>query len=95
MKELLSLLNTIPEYGLLLKEIQQNRSAAFSQGAPVAIPNTPEGDVNATNVTMSMVGNIYISLGLEDYAVPLFAPELRDRYIKLLEEKRDRALSEG
>ena len=64
-------------------------SAWNSQGAPVAIPDTPEGDVNATNVTMSMVGNIYISLGLENYAVPLFAPELRERYIRLLEEKRD------
>jgi hypothetical protein len=64
-------------------------SAWNSQGAPVAIPDTPEGDVNATNVTMSMVGNIYISLGLENYAVPLFAPELRERYIRLLEAKKD------
>jgi hypothetical protein len=36
-----------------------------------------------------MVGNIYMSLGIENYTVPLFAPELRERYIRLLEAKKD------
>ena len=66
-------------------------SAPTSQGAPVAIPDSPEGDVNATNVSMSIVGNIFLALDLTDYSVPLFNPALRERYISLLEAKKEAA----
>jgi hypothetical protein len=63
-------------------------SAPTSQGAPVAIPGSAEGDVNATNVFLSIVGNVFLALDLSDYSVPLFAPEMRDKYIALLEARR-------
>ena len=66
-------------------------SAPHSQGAPVAIPDSPEGDVNATNVSCSIVGNIYMALDLTDYSVPLFDPAMREKYISLLEARREKA----
>jgi hypothetical protein len=63
-------------------------SAPTSQGAPVAIPNSAEGDVNATNVSLSIVGCVFMALDLTDYSVPLFDPAMREKYISLLEARR-------
>ena len=65
-------------------------SSPTSQGVPVAKPGSDEGDVNATNISAGVVGNILIALGLEDYSMPLIDPSERERYIKLLEDKRDK-----
>ena len=63
-------------------------SSPTSQGAPVAIPDSAEGDVNATNVSLSIVGSIFMALDLTDYSVPLFGPDMREKYIALLEARR-------
>ena len=66
-------------------------SSEISQGAPVAIPGTPEGDVNATVIaTVGVIENIHEALELEKYQVPLFVESDRQRYIALLSEKFDR-----
>ena len=66
-------------------------SAPNSQGAPVAIPGTAEGDMNATNIALGTTGNIFLALGLSDFSVPIFNPAKRDYYIGLLDEKRKNA----
>ena len=55
---------------------QQNRSAAFSQGAPVAIPMTLEGDVNASAIASTgTTRNLYEAFGLVDFKVPFYDEE--------------------
>lgn len=52
---------------------QQNRSAAFSQGAPVAIPMTLESDVNASVIASTgTTRNLYEAFGLAEFKVPFF-----------------------
>lgn len=47
-------------------------SSKNSQGMPVAVPNSVEGDVNATVICSSdVLGYIYSALGLSDYKVPM------------------------
>lgn len=48
-------------------------SSTTSQGMPVSIPNSVEGDVNGTVIAINgLVGNIYSALGLSSYSVPIF-----------------------
>ena len=64
-------------------------SSATSQGAPTAIPNSPEGDENATTIaTNGLIGNIYRALELSDYRVPPFGDAERKRYITILEQNK-------
>ncbi len=64
-------------------------SAATSQGLPVAIPHTNEGDVNATVIcSTGTISNIYSALGLSSYKVPLFGSADWYRYLTILEENR-------
>ena len=66
--------------------------ASQSQGMPVCIPGLPEGDVNATVMaTTLMVENIFISLSLQDYAVPIFGEEESKRFLEIIEENRKKA----
>ncbi len=47
-------------------------SSKNSQGMPVAVPNSVEGDVNATVIcTSDILGYIYGALGLGEYKVPM------------------------
>lgn len=60
-----------------------------SQGMPVAVPYQWEGDGNATNIaTVGTTNFVTSALGLGKYKVPLFTSEDGDRYLSLLEEKR-------
>jgi len=65
------------------------KSAATSQGMPVAIPNTNEGDVNATGIcSTGTLGNMFSALGLSSYKVDLFGSADWYRYVTILEENR-------
>ena len=65
------------------------QSAATSQGLPVAIPNTNEGDVNATSIcSTGTLGNIYSALGLSSYKVHLYGSADWYRYLSILEANR-------
>lgn len=63
--------------------------ASQSQGMPVCIPGLPEGDVNATVMAVTlMVENIFISLGLIDYLVPIYGEDEAKRFLEIIEENR-------
>ena len=65
------------------------KSAQTSQGLPVAIPNTNEGDVNATSIcSTGTLGNIYSALGLSSYKVYLYGSADWYRYLSILEANR-------
>ena len=64
-------------------------SSATSQGMPVAIKDSPEGDVNATVISSShMLASIYSCLDLSAYRVPMFGEPHRQRYVEILEKNR-------
>ena len=69
------------------------KSAPFFQGAPAAVKDTPEGDVNATVIGSSlMLNSIYSALGVpSELRVPMFFEEDRIRYVDLLNKKRENA----
>lgn len=70
--------------------------AVISQGMPVCIPHLPEGDVNATVISSaSMIAVVYDALELSKYKIPMFGEPERERYISLLEEKREKYLKEN
>lgn len=59
-------------------------SSAISQGAPVAVPRTNEGDVNATTICVgSTTRCMRAALGLP--MIPIFVPEDGDLFFELLE----------
>ena len=65
----------------------KNYSSSTSQGVPAAVPNSVEGDVNATVISITgLTGNIYAALDLGGYKVQLFTELDRQRYVQLLEE---------
>ncbi len=65
----------------------ENRSSATSQNAPVAIPYTNEGDVNATVIfTYGMLDYMYDTLGFGSYA-PLLTDCDRKEFVKIIENK--------
>ena len=61
-------------------------SSATSQGMPVAVPGTNEGDVNATVIASTgLLGNIYNALELSSYNVRLFGEYERRQYMDVIE----------
>ena len=67
-------------------------SAKISAGMPVAVPDTNEGDVNATIICSSeLLYYIYAALELIDYAVPIFGAEHMAHYCDLLNASYERA----
>ena len=59
-------------------------SSSISQGAPVAIPGTNEGDVNATTICVGSTARcICAAFGLP--MIPIFAPEDGELFFELLE----------
>ena len=68
-------------------------SSSTSQGVPAAVPDTNEGDVNATVISiMGLMGNIYSALDLPK--VPLFGEADRRYYVHLVENLGDIQKSE-
>lgn len=67
-------------------------SCLVSQGMPVSVPGSCEGDINGCIIaTHEMVGYIYEALGLSEYKVPMFGDVHFERYIEIVEENRRRA----
>ena len=65
-----------------------NHSSTRSQGCPAAVPNSWEGDVNATIICSSdILGYIYGVLDLTEYRVPIFSPADAKRFKELIEAK--------
>ncbi len=63
--------------------------ASQSQGMPVCIPGLPEGDVNATVMAVTlMVENIFVSLGLQEYLVPIYGEEESKRFLEIIEKNK-------
>ena len=60
-------------------------SSSTSQNAPVAVPGTNEGDVNATRIALQTLTDLYGSLGLSDHFVPLYTHGDAVYYKQLLE----------
>lgn len=62
-----------------------------SQGAPVAVPYLPEGDINATVIASSLlISMIYSALDLSEYKVPLFGESERKMYVEILEKNNEK-----
>lgn len=62
----------------------KNCSADRSQGAPVAVPNTKEGDVNASGIASNGTPNcMCVALGIPK--VPVFTPEDGELFFELIE----------
>ena len=63
----------------------KNTSASGSQGAPVAIPDTNEGDVNATVIcTYGTVDFLFHALGWRDYMVSLYTDSDRREFKEII-----------
>ena len=68
-----------------------DRSSEISQGAPAAVPNTAEGDVNATGICSGgIVTNMYAALDLTEYIVPRFGRAEYERFFEILDQKRNK-----
>ena len=64
----------------------RNASSSTSQGMPVAVPGTNEGDVNATVIASTgLLGNIYSALRLTSYTVRLFGEYERRQFVEIIE----------
>jgi hypothetical protein len=62
-----------------------HRAAPYSQGMPVCIPDTPEGDVNATAIAIGgTLICIYEALEIDDYIVCPFSDGAYERFLKAL-----------
>ena len=56
---------------------------------PVAIPNTNEGDVNASMIcSVAIPNHIFNYLGIE--SVPIYTESDRMRFVNILERKRNK-----
>jgi len=65
-----------------------HRTSPTSQGAPVALPETNEGDMNATVIcTGGILENVYRAFGMSHYEVPLFGKREFDRFVEKITEK--------
>ena len=62
-------------------------SSSTSQGMPVAIPGTKEGDVNATVIcTTGTISNMMNALGYD--SIPLLTPSDFNKYLAVIEENK-------
>ncbi|MBQ8584051.1 MAG: polysaccharide deacetylase family protein [Clostridia bacterium] len=60
-------------------------SSATSQGMLAAVPNTNEGDINASEIAISTLGNIFISIGCRDLQPRRYNDGHFIKYIRTLE----------
>ena len=64
---------------------EPNQSSGTSQGMPVAIFHTNEGDINANGICSSGTARlIFEALGIGEHWVPIFSPEGRDIFMSAL-----------
>ena len=67
-------------------------SSTVSQGMPVCIPGSREGDINGCIIAShELVGYIYAALGLSKYKVPMFGDVHFEKYIEIVENNKKRA----
>lgn len=60
-----------------------------SQGVPVCIPYLPEGDVNATVISVPLlVKSIFAALDLKDCIVPIYGSAEREKFLEIIESKK-------
>lgn len=79
--KLATLLRTDGSFGYLPES-----SASSAQGVPAAVPNTWEGDVNATYLaTSGIMGHLFTALGVSDYRVPIFTKADFMRFLYIVE----------
>lgn len=72
----------------------ETHSCHYSQMMPVAIPNTNEGDFNATSIcTVSIPTHIFDYLGIR--SIPLYTEADRMRLVSLLEKNKRNAKGEN
>ncbi len=72
------------------------KTSHTSQGMPVALPETAEGDVNATVIAVPyMVTSICSVFGLSPYKVPIYTPKDRERFISIIEANRAKLAKEN
>lgn len=65
-----------------------NRTSPTSQGAPVALPDTNEGDMNATVIcTGGILQNVFRAFGLSKEEVYVFGNKEFERFIEKVKEK--------
>lgn len=63
----------------------ENNTSGTSQGMPVAIFGTNEGDINANGIcSTGTVAFMFRALELEDYKIPLFSPNAYDKFLAAL-----------
>lgn len=66
-------------------------SAKLSQEAPVAVANTPEGDVNATGLCSGgLIINMYAAFDLGGYVVPRFGKQELERFIEIVNANKNK-----
>ncbi len=64
----------------------RDHSSSHSQGCPVAIPNTNEGDVNGNVIASTgLVTNLLKALELDKFRVPIFGDVDRMRFLETIE----------
>lgn len=62
-----------------------SHTADQSQGVPVAVYGTNEGDVNATGICSNgIIGRLYAALGLREFYVPVFSPRAYSKFLDIL-----------
>ncbi len=65
----------------------KNGPSSTSQNAPVSVPGTNEGDINATRIAVNTVKDLYGALGISEYFVPIYTKEHAACYKKMLENR--------
>ncbi len=63
----------------------RNTSATTSQGMLAAVPNSNEGDINASEIAISTLGNIFISIGCRDLQPRRYNDADYIKYVRTLE----------
>jgi len=68
----------------------QNKTNYGSMGMPVAVPNTNEGDVNATLICAnSTAGYMYQVLGIEEYVPSLYGKSAWYKFLSIIDDIGD------
>ena len=65
-----------------------NCSCYTKCGAPCAVPETAEGDVNGTSCgSAALIASIYAALNVTDYAVPVYSFADMERFLSIVEAR--------
>ncbi len=62
-----------------------NKTSDQSQGMPVAVPHTNEGDINASGICSGgIMGNLFGALELRDFFIPIYSPNAYNKFLENL-----------